>query len=315
MNGYRIQNPSPEQLPGNIRDPFILRVGDVYYMTGTSAPFWQGPVEGLKLYKSSDLSHWEFVTWLIRREDIDPAAWYIDRLWAPEILATEQGYYLTFNGRNTSEEHWHNLHSAIAFSECIEGPYTVLTQEHAFTEDVNFPGGQTFELANDASMFTEDGRYYFFFCNSAGIWGTEIDLPSCKPVGEAVLMIPQGEEGKGRWDTKIEGPFVHKQGDTYYLFYSSFTGPYSVGCVTAKSILGPYTPSPDMPLIYPHEGTAVAHSGHNNVFTTPAGTVLTAYHVQLHEDMTERLAISELRFGPDGAISTDAPDLGEHTFL
>lgn len=69
-----------------------------------------------------------------------------------------------------------------------------------------------------------------------------------------------------------------------------------------------------MPLIYPHEGTAIAHSGHNNVFTTPAGTVLTAYHMQLHEDMSERLAISELRFGPGGEISTDAPEIGEVTF-
>ena len=312
MSGYTIQNPSPEQLPGNIRDPFILRVGGVYYLTGTSAPFWQGPVEGLKLYKSDDLRHWVFVTWLIRREDIDPTAWYMDRLWAPEILATEHGYYLTFNGRNTSEAHWHELHSAIAFSKRIEGPYTVLTRERSFTETVHFPDGKTYKDANDASMLTEDGRYYIFFCNEAGIWGTEVELPSCRPVGEAVLVIPRGAEG--RWDTKIEGPFVHKQGDTYYLFYSSFTGPYSVGCVTARSILGPYSPSPDAPLIYPHEGTGIAHSGHNCVFTTPAGTVLTAYHMQLHEDMTERLAISELRFGPGCAISTDAPEVGERIF-
>lgn len=313
MSAYVIENPSMAELPGNIRDPFILRVGDAYYLTGSSYPFWKEPCPGLKLYKSHDLRKWEFVTWLIRREDIDPAAWYIDRLWAPEILATEHGYYLTFNGRNESAEHPHPLSCAVAWAEHIEGPYTVLTQDKPALAGIRYPNGRAYDVENDASLFEEDGRYYIFFSNRGGIWATEIELPACKPVGEVRQVVPAREEGC--WDTKIEGPFVYKRDGLYYLFYSSFTGPYSVGCVRARSILGPYSPSPDAPLIYPHEGTGIAHSGHNCVFTTPAGTVLTAYHMQLHEDMTERLAISELRFGPDGAVSTDAPDVGERTFL
>ena len=68
-----------------MRDCQILRIGDTYYMTGTSKPFFipQGQNPGVKLWKSPDLLHWTEVATLVKR---DPDRWYRQRFWAPEIF-------------------------------------------------------------------------------------------------------------------------------------------------------------------------------------------------------------------------------------
>ena len=43
----------------NIRDPYILRSGDWYYMYGTRAETCWGAAEGFDCFKSKDLENWE----------------------------------------------------------------------------------------------------------------------------------------------------------------------------------------------------------------------------------------------------------------
>lgn len=302
-----IVNPNLE--PGNIRDPFIIPVDGVYYMTGSHAPFWDGPCPGLKLFRSADLEHWECLGWILRREDIAPDSWYIDRLWAPEILRRPEGFYLTVNGRNDDPRYRHEHATAIAFSPAIEGPYQVLTQKESILARIRYPGDVTTETAgNDASLYEDENGVFLFYCNYAGIWGVEIKLPECEPVGEAFLCVKPSPEGC--WDTKNEGPFVVRRHGKYFLFYSSFTGPYSVGVVTADNVRGPWSPNPPQPLITPPAEGSITHSGHNAVFQGPGGRFYTCYHIQRREDPTEYLAIDPIEFHPDGRVETPAPTLG-----
>lgn len=49
----------------NIRDPFIIKDKDGYYLTGSSAPFWQGVSPGVKLWHSKDLLNWTYLGLII----------------------------------------------------------------------------------------------------------------------------------------------------------------------------------------------------------------------------------------------------------
>ncbi len=294
--------PNPITSPGNIRDPFILRVGDVYYLTGSQAPFWQDHCQGIKLFRSMDLIHWIFVSDILRRADIPEDAWYIDRLWAPEILHRPEGFYLTFNGRNENARYRHNLGSAIAFSENIEGPYRVLTQDRPLLATVCYPLGERTDInrfdTNDASLYADETGTYLYYCNPFGIWGVRIELPTCRFIGEAFCCIRPSKPGC--WDTKIEGPYLTRQNGRYYQFYSSFTQGYSIGVVTADDPCGPWSPNPHKPVLSPAPG--VTHAGHNAVFTTTDGTPCICYHVQREKDPTEYLCIDEVRFYPEGRV-------------
>lgn len=302
---------NPNTQPGNIRDPFIINVDGVYYLTGSQPPFWKGDCPGLKLFRSIDLENWEFVSWLIRREDIAPDSWYIDRLWAPEILRRPEGFYLTFNGRNDDPSFRHNHCVAIAFSPNIEGPYHVLTEKESILAQVQYPAGMDVEFfGNDASLYEDEKGVFLFYCNRTGIWGVEIALPECQPVGEAFLCVTPSPEGS--WDTKIEGPYVVRKHGKYFMCYSSFTGPYSVGVVTADDIRGPWSPNPPAPFLAPPENSNIAHSGHNAVFEGPGGKLYTCYHVQRKDDPTEYLCIDPVHFQADGTVQTPAPTLGNY---
>lgn len=313
---YTVVNPNPLELPGNIRDPFILRVDDEWYLTGTSRPFWvgQGPVPGIRLFKSRDLLHWEFVSWMLRREDYPESSWFIDRMWAPEIFRKKEGYYLTFNSFNESEAYSHPLSTAIAFSEKIEGPYRVLTLQDSILATIRHPAAYAGLIrdTNDASLFSWNGHDYMFYCHKTGIWQVEISLPECKALSEARLAVKAAPEG--HWDMMIEGPCVMHHKGRFYLFYSSYSGPYSVGYVTSESPEGPWSPNPEKPLISPLKTPGVVQSGHNCVFTGPDGRWYTAYHLGTEQDQTERLAIDPIEFTPSGELMTQAPFCGRYTF-
>ncbi|MBQ8654767.1 MAG: family 43 glycosylhydrolase [Clostridia bacterium] len=304
---YRFSNPNTQ--PGNIRDPFIINVDGVYYLTGSFPPFWEGPVPGIKLFRSTDLVNWTYVTDIIRRADMPEDCWCIDKLWAPEILRRPEGFYLTFNGRNQSAEHPHNHGVAIAFAEKIEGPYRLLTREDSILADVRHPiMTDPSVMGNDGSLYEDESGIYLFYSNRYGIWGLPVSLPECKAAGEVFRCVAPSPEGC--WDTKIEGPYVVKRHGKYFLFYSSFTGPYSVGCVTAENIRGPWSPNPPAPLITPPEGGEITHSGHNVIFEGSDGRLYTCYHMQRRSDPTEYLAIDPIELMEDGSVSTPAPTLG-----
>ena len=164
---FTYQNPV-ENGPRWIRDPFVIRVGDGYFMTGTyKEPGEDGPPAwpGFKLWSSDDLLHWKDEGFLIRNEDIK---WGDVRLWAPEIRFHRQRrkYYLTYNvqwdktGRQST---------GLAVADEVRGPYTNLTRDEPLAQ------------SNDASLFfDDDGRTYLL---QSRITICEVDLDQVKVTG------------------------------------------------------------------------------------------------------------------------------------
>jgi xylan 1,4-beta-xylosidase len=235
---FRYTNPIINDPALSMRDHQILKIGDVWYMTGTSSPYWKGPSPGVRLYKSSDLLNWTFVNWLIDASKLPEDCFFKGRFWAPEIHPAHGRFYLTVNsghgGGPEDENRLMQEHAIILFvADQIAGPYTLITREK--------PIGKPFK--NDASLFTDvDGRSYLY-ASGGGLWQAEINLETGKLVGREDLekICSPGDAGNPDWMIGgIEGPFVIKRGDWYHLFFSAWTFGYEVGVMRAKSPLGPW---------------------------------------------------------------------------
>ncbi len=253
---FTYQNPLPRAVSGinGLRDPFILRVDGIWYMTGTSKPFFEqlGNSPGVPLYASTDLKTWTDKGILVARKE---GTWYQDRFWAPEIhvkqTPTGRKFYCTFNGFNKNQKTPQGVGLAVA--DAITGPYTVLTPDTPL------------HAGNDADIFTDDdGQDYLFV---SGVTAMPVDLASAKVTGPAFPVIPGGEPTD--WDTGPgigrEGPEVVKIKNTYYCFYSSWGRGYEVGYATASSIHGPWTKYVNNP-IYGAQGENDC-ARHHKVYT------------------------------------------------
>nr|WP_294898199.1 family 43 glycosylhydrolase [uncultured Pedobacter sp.] len=217
-----------------LRDPQILFVKGIYYMTGTSqldgSITKAGP--GVKLFSSKNLTDWKFEKVLIV-----PAGWYKTRIWVPEIHQINNKFYLTLNafaGNPVSQG------VCIAVADKIDGDYKILTPEKPLCE------------GNDAHLFQDDdGKVYLFTSDNGGIplhdqiVSREISLDPLKIVTNKQVAVTPGTkedwDGSPNENVAIEGPYVIKHLNTYYLFYSSWGRGYEVGYATSKSINGSWT--------------------------------------------------------------------------
>lgn len=302
MSKFIYQNPISTDTIKNIRDPFIIREDGVYYLTGTFPPYWTGESDGVMLYKSTDLLHFEFVRCILP-QSASEGKWFRDFWWAPEIHKTHGKFYLTVNCRNEAMGIGQN--PVIAVSDTIDEEYSVLNPDAPIiTPDMAEEMHDKEVHGNDADLFTDDdGKVYISFCNHGGIWAYEICLDTCTLIGEPILLAAQEQTG---WDTKNEGPFIIKHGGRYYCFYSSFTRSYEVGVSSADNIRGPWIKDSKNPLITPK--SPFVHSGHNSIFNGPDGRLWTAYHITLQgSDGTHLLAIDPIDFDENGRITTPAP--------
>jgi xylan 1,4-beta-xylosidase len=339
---FEYQNPITSGIDENgLRDCMVIRDGDWWYMTGTAFPHWPRQENdtllnpGVPLYKSKDLLNWEFVKYIVERPGTDK--WYYRRFWAPEIQIIKGKYYALFNCSNP-ELGYDGQNTGYAVADHIEGPYRVVTEDEPLSR------------GNDLTFFEDDDGSVYAFWNRGrefGIGFAQIDLETASFLSEpqsAITPAPvdyaYDEDGVlltepnylGRpipkvakyhdWDAiGIEGAYVIKKNDIYYLFYSSWTRGYEIGYATASSITGPWTKHPDNPFYgAQNEATCERNGfdwegdpnspfnsvGHNQIFTGPDGRLWLSCH-GIAEEMNPFLVIDPIWFDDAGNIHSDGP--------
>ena len=215
-----------------IRDPHIVKVGKVWYMTGTAAPFFegssQGPVPGVKLWSSTNLTEWKLVSQLVTPSG---GHWYKKGFKAPELFPYKGKWYLTFSCPFGDAPDSPPA-VALAVANKIGGPYHVLTEDRPLTE------------GSDATLFQDDDRKIYLFRN--GISAVQVDLDGARTVGEPFSVLQPGPgtdwdgSAPGAPSVGLEGPSVFKHDHNYYLLYASLGRGYEVGYATAPRITGPW---------------------------------------------------------------------------
>ena len=196
-------------------DPDILRVGDDYYLAGTT----MHAVPGLVILHSKDLVNWENISYCFDRFDFDDDAFslknhqeiYGQGVWAPAIrYANGQFYVFTnINGKGLQ----------CYTSKDIRGPW-----EHHNMQ------GRIYDLS---VLFDDDGKIYAIH-GYGEVKCTELKPDMSGPIEETErTIIPEGN-GVG------EGHHIYKINGMYYLISTDYMPNGRTLCSRSKSIWGPY---------------------------------------------------------------------------
>ena len=293
---FRYTNPVTRDTAISMRDHFIIKVGKKWFCTGTSNPVWTGHNPGVRLLVSDDLINWKQHSWLIDAARLPADCPYNGRFWAPEIHHIQNKYWMTVNSGKVTEEDPKGMstHSIWLFvSDSVTGPYSLVN------------GPLTHQYNNDATLFEDsDGRTYIY-CSGGGLFQAEIDLPSGRVIGDVQKFLDKREPGYPDWMVGgIEGPFVIKKEETYFMFFSSWTRGYEVGLLKSSSPLGPWELVSREPIFgtrkkgyrpelaisggyadleFEDTEDPYCETGHNALFEGPDGKLWSSCHYLMYE--------------------------------
>jgi beta-xylosidase len=195
-------------------DPDLIRVGDYFYLTGTT----MHTMPGLPILRSKDLINWEFVSYALDKLDLGPAYRledgrniYGQGIWAPSFRYHDGKFYIfsNVNGQTTQ----------MFTATDPKGPWTRTPMKRSF---------------HDLSvLFDDDGKAYV-------VWGHQAmhlaqltdDLTDVVPDTERVLFTAEAGMGEGAHFYKIDGK--------YYILSAEYAGGFRMPAARADHVLGPY---------------------------------------------------------------------------
>ena len=196
-------------------DPDILRVGDDYYLAGTT----MHAVPGLVILHSRDLVNWENISYCFDRFDFTDDAFslknhreiYGQGIWAPCIRYANGQFYVYSNVNGKGLQCY--------TSKDIRGPW-----EHHNMQ------GKIYDLS---VLFDDDGKIYAIH-GYGEVHCTELKPDMSGPKEETDrIIIPEGSAvGEGHHMYKIDG--------MYYLISTDYKPNGRTLCSRSKSIWGPY---------------------------------------------------------------------------
>ena len=196
-------------------DPDIIRVGDDYYLAGTT----MHTVPGLVILHSKDLVNWENVSYCFDRFDFTDDKFslknhqeiYGQGIWAPAIRYANGQFYVfsNINGKGLQ----------CYTAKDIRGPWTHHNMQ-----------GNIYDLS---VLFDDDGKIYAIH-KYGEVHCTELKPDMSGPVeGTDRVIIPEGN-GVG------EGHHMYKINGMYYLISTDYSPNGRTLCSRSKSIWGPY---------------------------------------------------------------------------
>ena len=177
-----------------MRDGFILKVADNYYLTGTTGN------TGVRVWSSKNLAKWRPIDngddgYIVRNEAI---RWTKEKIWAPELFyhRAKDKFYRTVNCRYDGD--WHGQGLAIAVADNVEGPYELTTSDKPLTGN------------NDASLFLDDEGQCYLIQTNCMLCKIDLDTPRLITPKHSVVDFG---DGKDDWDYRgaiNESPCIRK---------------------------------------------------------------------------------------------------------
>jgi xylan 1,4-beta-xylosidase len=194
-------------------DPDVIRVGDDFYLTGTT----MHTMPGLPVLHSKDLVNWELASYAMDRLDLDPSfrlegdEQYGQGIWAP-VIRHHNGTFYIFSNVN-------GFGTQVYRSGSPAGPW-----EHNTIETT---------LYDLSVLFDDDGKIYAVHRADDGVILEELN-PGITDVvpGTRRVLMPRNRLGEGYKFYKIDG--------TYYLI-SAIPGAHTpMVAVRAPTLDGPW---------------------------------------------------------------------------
>ena len=195
-------------------DPDLIRVGDDYYLTGTTMHC----MPGLPILHSKDLVNWEFLCYVFDKLDLGPEfrlengrEFYGQGIWAPCFRYNKGTWYIFSNV---------NRHGTQLFTaKNPEGPWTRTQMKQGF---------------HDLSvLFDDDGKAYI-------IWGYK-DVNFAQLNDELTDIIPETKKVIIREKQGLgEGVHFYKIDGKYFITSAWFNGRMRMPCARSEKPEGPY---------------------------------------------------------------------------
>lgn len=195
-------------------DPDLIRVGDDYYLTGTT----MHSMPGLPVLHSKDLVNWTLLCWAFDRLDLgssfrlqDGQENYGQGIWAPCFRHHDGVFHIFSNVNGHVTQHFTATNPA--------GPWMRTAMSGSF---------------HDLSVLFDDDDKVYILWGYQGIHFAELtdDLNGIVPGSERVIIQPG--EGMG------EGVHFYKVNGTYYITSAWFAGRMRMPCARAARPEGPY---------------------------------------------------------------------------
>ena len=201
-------------------DPDMIRVGDDFYLTGTT----MHAMPGLPILHSKDMVNWDFVGYALDTLDLGPAyrledgkSIYGQGIWAPSFRYHDGTFYIFSNVNHAMTQ--------MFTAKSPKGPWTRTPMKRTF---------------HDLSvLFDDDGKVYV-------VWGyqelhlAQLDASLTDIVPGTERVITQKGTGLG------EGSHFYKFGKTYYITTAEYAGSFRMPAARATSPLGPWEINPSI---------------------------------------------------------------------
>jgi len=280
-------------------DPGVFRYGNLFYLYLPNNTVKPGRYD---VFKSRGLVKWESAGVAFT----DPRA---KQLWAPNVYHHSDGlfylYYTAVRGK-PRDKRIGNRDIGVAVSDKPEGPFEsvkiLLDNDFAFI---------------DPHLFRDDDEKLYLVYKERGAFGTGSSIRAVKmrsPLemepNSAATLIKAGSNKT--WERQVaEQPFLHKQGETYVLFYSGASGAdesYAIGIATSISPLGPYRKSPKNPVVQSQNSTGVIAPGAVLIVTDGSGEHWMIYRQKRDKNRNgdRFVAIDRIMIDPDGNVRIEA---------
>lgn len=235
-----------------------------YFWAVSTSSEW-GPQ--FPLMRSDDLVNWTQSGVVFPHRPL----WARANFWAPEISEYKGKFYVYYVGRQNEGP----LAVAVATADRPEGPYTdrgpLVSQPDGSIDPVT----TTDEHGQRYLLWKEDGNSRH---QPSIIWAQPLTDDGLRLVGEPKELFRNDVPWEG---AVIEGPFVVKRGNWFYLFYagSACCGEkcsYGVGVARAHALLGPWEKDPANPIV---PGNADWRCpGHGSITADGKGRCWLLYH-------------------------------------
>ncbi len=220
---------TPKEL--HLRDPFVLTVGDTYYLYGSpDAACLEAYGLCFVAYKSRDLQEWEGPIVIFRpAEDF----WAERDFWAPEVHSYQGAFYLFASFISSQRQRGTQIFRA----ESPEGPFLPISSGPVTPEEWG---------CLDGTLFVDPkGDPYMVFCHE---WTQVGDGEMCavplsadlrRPVGEPFVLFRASEPAWANPTADFyvtDGPFLQwSDSGELLLFWSSLTSHGYVEAVSRAS--------------------------------------------------------------------------------
>jgi len=307
----------------SIHDPAMAKEGDTYYL------FSSGP--GITFYSSKDMIHWRLRGRVFPVEpawarNVNPA--FNGHVWAPDIIRHNGTYHLYYAVSSPG-----SIRSAIGLTtnKTLDPDSPDYRWEDKGIVLQSVPGRDLWNAIDPNVVVDNVGTAWMAFGSFwSGLKLVKLDMDWRTPAHpqewhsiakrERSVLVDDLEPGPA----EIEGPFIFKKGDYYYLFVSwglccrGTDSTYRIVVGRSKNVKGPYLDK---------EGNSMARGGgtlllggnpawpalgHNSAYTFDGKDYIVFHAYEAADNGLQKLKIAEIKWDENQWPAIDEKELFEY---